>query len=291
MGKYSIKELERLSGIKAHTIRIWEKRYNIICPSRTETNIRTYSDEDLKKILNISILNSNGYKISQIANLTDDEILAFVQELAEEKPNTDIFIDQLTMSMIEFDEIKFEFLLTDFIEKYGFQNTIVEIIYPFLQKIGILWLSNNINPIQEHFMSNLIRQKIIVAIDGLSSKVADDAKSVVLFLPENELHEIGLLFYYFLLKNLGYKTYYLGQYVPIKELETSVDILKPDFLVASISNPLTARKFGEFLTLLSTKFPNQEVYLTGKPVFTTGDQLPKNVHSFNDAAHLVKLFS
>ena len=291
MGKYSIKELERLSGIKAHTIRIWEKRHDVIRPSRTQTNIRTYSDDDLKKILNISILNNNGYKISQIANFNSSELHQLVTELAEEKPSAELYIDQLTLSMVEFDEVKFEELLTGFIAKFGFEKTVTEIIYPFLQKIGILWLSNNINPIQEHFMSNLIRQKIIVAIDALPHDVPENAKKVVFFLPENELHEIGLLFYHYLIKNLGYKTYYLGQYVPLKDLETSVSTLKPDYLISSISNTLTNRKFGELITLLSNKFHNQQIYLTGRPILTAKEKLPENVHSFDNADHLVKLFS
>ena len=159
MGNYSIRELEKLSGIKAHTIRIWEKRHQIIAPKRTDTNIRYYSDDDLKKILNVSILNNNGYKISHIAGLSREEMTEAVTKLAEEKTDTNLFIDQLTVCMIDYDEIGFEKKLAGFILKLGFERTILEILYPFLTKIGVLWLSSNITPIQEHFISNLIRQK------------------------------------------------------------------------------------------------------------------------------------
>ena len=220
MGNYSIKELEKLSGIKAHTIRIWEKRHSIIEPARTNTNIRYYSDEDLKKILNVSILNNHGFKISQIASLTRSDLVEHVKTLSEEKTDIGIYIDQLTLSMIDFDELKFEKLLAGYILKLGFERTLLEVVYPFLTKIGVLWLSNNISPIQEHFITNLIRQKIVVAIDGITIKPAEDAKKIVLFLPENEMHEIGLLFFHYLLKNMGFQTYYLGQYVPLADLET-----------------------------------------------------------------------
>ena len=162
MGQYSIKELEALTGIKAHTIRIWEKRHNLIQPERTDTNIRLYSDQDLKQILNVSILYSQGYKISKIAKLSTQEVSTLIDELASvDKPETDVFVDQFTVSMVDMDEIKFNRLLSQCILKYGFSEAMQEVIYPFLRKIGILWLSNKINPAQEHFISNLIRQKIV----------------------------------------------------------------------------------------------------------------------------------
>ena len=236
MGHYSIKELEALTGIKAHTIRIWEKRHNIIQPERSSTNIRTYSDEDLKKILNVSILYNKGYKISKIANLSKDEVLEKISEMSDEtKPEIEFFIDQFTISMVEMDEVRFERLLSDAIHKYGFEQSMTQIIYPFLRKIGILWLSNNINPAQEHFISNLIRQKIIVAIDNLEHEVMKSAKTVVLFLPEDEMHELGLLFFHYIVKRKGYKTYYLGQNVPFPDLKKSVEKVNADIILGIVS--------------------------------------------------------
>src|SRR6478736_1342000 len=167
MGKYSIKELEQLSGIKAHTIRIWEKRHHLIQPERTQTNIRLYSDDDLKKIINVSVLNNHGVKISKIANLTADDLNKQVITLAESQNSTDLYIDQLVVSMVDLEEEAFEHLISSLTMKFGLERTITEIIYPFLDKIGILWQTGNISPAQEHFISNLIRQKLIVAIDAL----------------------------------------------------------------------------------------------------------------------------
>ncbi|MCB0491435.1 MAG: MerR family transcriptional regulator [Cyclobacteriaceae bacterium] len=233
MGSYSIKELETLSGIKAHTIRIWEKRHNIIAPKRTTTNIRYYSDDDLKKIINVSLLNNSGLKISKIARMTDPELNSEIVQLAESKSEASIFIDQLVVCMIDMEEEQFEKLLSHLIMKFGFERTITEIVYPFLEKIGILWQTGNITPAQEHFISNLVRQKIIVAIDSLPFPKPNAIK-VVLFLPENELHEIGLLFYHYLVRACGYKTFYLGQHLPYDDLKQVCAKHEPAIIITSI---------------------------------------------------------
>jgi MerR family transcriptional regulator, light-induced transcriptional regulator len=282
MANYSIKDLEALTGIKAHTIRIWEKRHNIISPERSSTNIRSYSDDDLKRILNISILYNQGYKISKIAALSGDQLVNKVTELSnDEKPENEVFIDQLTISMVELDELKFEKLLSSCILKYGFEDTMLKVVYPFLRKIGVLWLSNNINPAQEHFMSNLVRQKIIVAIDGLDNHVRDNAKTVVLFLPEHELHELGLLFFHYLIKKKGYKTYYLGQNVPFIDLKKVCGLAQPDILISSVSYVSNDKQLLEYVHLLSDTFKGQDIYLTGKPLIDRMDLLPKSLIIFD----------
>ncbi|HEU5145214.1 MAG TPA: MerR family transcriptional regulator, partial [Chryseosolibacter sp.] len=202
MAKYSIKELEHLSGIKAHTIRIWEKRYSLIRPQRTETNIRFYADNDLKKIINVSLLNAHGFKISKIAEMSDREIAQQVLKLSETDNNHSIHINQLVAAMVHLDEEKFESTLSGFFMRYNFEQTLTQIVYPFLEKTGILWQTGNVSPAQEHFISNLIRQKVIVGIDGLPLK-AGSRKTALLFLPEHELHEIGLLFCHYLLRKAG----------------------------------------------------------------------------------------
>lgn len=289
MGKYSIKELEKLSGIKAHTIRIWEKRYGIIKPQRTSTNIRYYSDDDLKRILNISILNGHGYKISKIAALSSTELHTKVTQLTSEKSDLDLLIDELTLCMVEMDEAKFDKLLSSYIVRFGFEETMLNIVYPFLDKIGILWLSDNISPIQEHFIANLIRQKIIVAIDGLPLNANDTAEKVLLFLPEDELHEIALLFFHYLLKKQQYKTIYLGQYVPLRDLEEVVNRLTPNHLVTCITYSPKGKTLEEFITLLSEKFHTCQIYLTGKPVLDLDATFPKNIHIFQNAEDLKNL--
>src|SRR6185436_6119767 len=197
MGKYSIKELEQLSGIKAHTIRIWEKRYTIINPERTATNIRFYSDENLKKIINVSLLNNHGFKISKIADMSLTEISDKILVLSEAKTEAHIYIDQLVVSMVDLDEEKFEKILNKLIDKFGFERSITEVVYPFMEKIGVLWQTGTITPAHEHFISNLIRQKLITSIASLPIP-SNKSKKAILFLPEGELHEIGLLFYHYI---------------------------------------------------------------------------------------------
>lgn len=291
MGQYSIKELEKLSGIKAHTIRTWEKRYNVFNPSRTETNIRYYSDQDLKKLLNISLLSRHGHKISKISHLSYDQLTDKIIALEDNFEDIDSYIEQLTVCMIEMDEIKFEKLLSIYVLKFGFEKTIVEIVFPFLRKVGVLWLSDNINPIQEHFMSHLIRQKIIVAIDGLSIRAEASAPKVMLFLPENELHEISLLFFHYLIRKMKFNTFYLGQHVPLSSLEEAAKVYRPDYLISNISHWADEELLGDFLKSLSKKFPNCGIFLTGYPVIHFDGKLPENIKTFVDAHQLTNSFA
>ncbi len=238
MGKYSIKELEQLSGIKAHTIRIWEKRHKIIVPSRTPTNIRTYSDDDLKKIINVSLLNNYGIKISKIAKMSAADMNERILQIAELKNDAAIHIDQLIVAMMDMEEEGFEKILGNLILRYGFERTVTEIVYPFLERIGILWQTQNITPAHEHFISNLIRQKIIVAIDSLPIP-PKTSKKVMLFLPEHEMHELGLLFYHYLTRKAGLRTYYLGQSVPHTDLVSIFAAHSPDVLLTSVTSTLS----------------------------------------------------
>lgn len=285
MGSYSIRELETLSGIKAHTIRIWEKRHNIIVPKRTPTNIRYYSDSDLKKIINVSLLNNNGLKISRIAGMSDEELNTEVVELTSTHGEANIFTDQLIVSMIDMNEEQFEKLLSHLIMKFGFERMIVDIVYPFLEKIGILWQTGNISPAQEHFISNLVRQKIIVAIDSLPFPNNDTPK-VVLFLPENELHEIGLLFYHFIIRKHGFRSYYLGQHLPYKDLKQVCELHQPQYVVSSIVASQKPQKTQEYFESLIKDFPNITI-------LASGNQAPQilpqasNLKIFRDAGELI----
>lgn len=291
MGQYSIKELERLSGIKAHTIRIWEKRYNILSPSRTDTNIRFYGDQDLKKLLNLSFLNRHGEKISKISNLSDTEIYDKVLKLSEEVDDTESYLEQLTICMIEMNEAKFERLLSGYILKLGFEQTVLTIVFPFLKRVGILWLSDNINPIQEHFISHLIRQKVIVAIDGLPMHTGEEVPKVMFFLPEDELHEISLLFFHYVIRKLGFNTFYLGQHVPVDSLIEAASIYKPDYLLSNFSYSPQYEKLEEYIDSLSDKFPACKIFLTGYPIRVYEGSLPENVMIFEDAEDLAHQFT
>jgi len=285
MGKYSIKELEQLSGIKAHTIRIWEKRYELIHPERTETNIRFYSDDDLKKIINVSVLNNHGLKISRIANLSADDLNKQVIALAESQNSTDLYIDQLVVSMVDLEEEEFERLVSSLNMKFGLERTITEIIYPFLDKIGILWQTGNISPAQEHFISNLIRQKIIVAIDALPIAPKTAARAVM-FLPENELHELGLLFQYYLTKKENIRVFYLGQSVPYNDLKKVVEEHRPHFLISSMTSHPSAHYLQGYIKTLAADFPAIQILLSGAALHKNHLQIPSNVQILNKALSL-----
>ena len=291
MGQYSIKELERLSGIKAHTIRIWEKRYNILDPSRTDTNIRLYSDDDLKKLLNLSLLYRHGEKISKLAELSLEQLNERIHNLNDQIDDVESYLEQLTICMIEMDEGKFEKHLSQYILKFGFERTIMDVVFPFLKRVGILWLSDNINPIQEHFISHLIRQKIIVAIDSLPVADRNNAPKVMLFLPEHELHEISLLFYHYLIRKMGFHTFYLGQHVPINSLMEAASIYKPDYLISNFSYSPTYDQLEDFISDLAGKFPKCQIYLTGYPIRVHEGAVPQNMHIFEDAEDLMHHFS
>jgi len=279
MGKYSIKELEQLSGIKAHTIRIWEKRHKLIEPSRTNTNIRFYSDDDLKKIINVSVLNNNGVKISKIIKLSLAEINQQVAELSETKNDIAIYIEQLIVAMIDMEEETFEKLLGSLTLKFGFEKTMLEIIYPFMEKIGVLWLTDNITPAQEHFISHLIRQKIIVAIDALPLAPKTEKKAV-LYLRETEFHELGLLFYHYIVKKLGIRTYYLGQTVPYKSLISACQEHHPDLIITALTAGPKPADMQKYLDQLSRDLPTCEILITGYALKKATIELPKNVRSF-----------
>ena len=288
MGRYSIKELEQLSGIKAHTIRIWEKRHRLVEPQRTNTNIRFYSDDDLKKIISVSVLNNHGVKISKIVGLSMDEINRKVSELSEATNNIEIYIDQLVIAMIEMEEEKFEKMIGNLTLKFGFEKTVTDILYPFLEKVGVLWLTDNITPAQEHFISQLIRQKLIVAIDSLPL-APKTAKRAVLYLPENELHEIGLLFYHYITKKEGIRTYYLGQTVPYQSLKSICLEHKPDFLITSITSHPQPHHLPAYLEKLETDFSKIKVFAAGYAFRKGNLKIGPNIQVFESASHLKAL--
>lgn len=264
MGNYSIKDLERLSGIKAHTIRIWEKRYDLIRPKRTSTNIRTYCDSDLKNILNISILNRNGLKISKIAQLTGSEIATLVNKLTEDSHDADSQLENLYISMIDLDESLFDKIISRAIIQMGFERMVLHLLYPFFKRIGIMWQTGTITPAQEHYISNLVRQKLIVAIDSIVTQDNPNAKTFLLYLPENELHELGLLFMHYLLKKRGQQTIYLGALLPLDSL-VAVEKLKPaDYIITSIVGSMDDKEIEEYLLNLSKSLPDKQILITGQ---------------------------
>ena len=277
MASYSIKELENLSGIKAHTIRIWEKRYGIIKPARTDTNIRYYSDNDLKKLLNIAILNRYGMRISDISKLKDSEMKEKVINVSSDTSNADSNIENLIVAMVEMDEYKFDRIFSRYIMHEGFENSVVKVIFPFFERIGLLWQTGSVNPAHEHFASNLFRQKLMVAIDNIVVPENKEVKKFILFLPEGEYHELSLLFYNYLIKKSGKLVYYLGSSVPFDDLVKTIKMIKPDFILTALTSSLNKDDVFEYLNMLSETFTLQKIFITGLQIKDNFQELPSNV--------------
>jgi MerR family transcriptional regulator, light-induced transcriptional regulator len=289
MLKYSIKDLEQISGIKAHTLRMWEQRYNILKPGRSETNIRAYSNSDLRMLLNISLLNNNGVKISKIAEMEPHEIYASVQELSQKDFENNLQIDNLVIAMVDMDEERFEKAIANNILKIGFDKTINEVIYPFLKKIAVLWITNSINPAQEHFISNLIRQKLISAIDAQMVNGVKTKSKFMLFLPEHELHEISLLYYHYRLRDMNFKSYYLGQSVPFEDLQKVYNVHQPEYLFTIITAVIPHQSLQAYLNHLSSSFPFSTIIISGYQFINQKISYPKNVKTFKDPKEFLDL--
>ncbi|SDS57403.1 DNA-binding transcriptional regulator, MerR family [Formosa sp. Hel1_31_208] len=217
---FSIKDLENLTGIKAHTIRIWEKRYNLLQPERTDTNIRYYSLSNLQKLLNISYLNSNGYKISKIASLENNDIPKLVKEVAQNDRTHNHALDAFKLSMLNFDQKLFYDTYEGLMKEKSFSDMFYEDFIPLLSEIGLLWQTDTITPAHEHFLTSLIRQKILVNTEVIQSKnqVVSD-KVFVLYLPDNEVHELGLMLINYEIISRGHQSIFLGQSVPLNSLK------------------------------------------------------------------------
>lgn len=226
---FTIKELETLSGIKAHTIRIWEQRYQFLKPSRTSTNIRRYNNEELKTLLTVALLNKYGYKISRIDEMPPDKRTEAALQLNEPDARQEFIINELIGCMIDLRSMEFEKLLDAQIEIHGVEETITGVIFTFLERVGILWQTNRLRPVQEHITTSIIRQKIIYAIERLAFP-DHESPLFVLFLPEGEHHELGLLYVYYLLRKQGLSALYLGANVPVKDLDYVVEVKRPDYL-------------------------------------------------------------
>jgi DNA-binding transcriptional MerR regulator len=216
--EFSIKELESFTGVKAHTIRIWEQRYGILSPERSDTNIRKYTDKDLKILLNVSLLNSLGHKISNIAKMSDDEISEIISKHSSPEHTDHKMMHTLKLSMLHYDENRFNSFVDPFIEEHGLEVAFKQVFLPFLRQIGYLWQTNAICPAQEHFISNLVRQKMLTQIEKMSGQAITKETTFVLYLPELEIHELSLIMMQYMLRASGYRTIFLGQSVPIEDL-------------------------------------------------------------------------
>jgi DNA-binding transcriptional MerR regulator len=261
---YQINDLERLSGVKAHTIRIWEKRYELITPHRTDTNIRYYDDKQLVKLLNVATLSSVGFRISKIAAMTDDELKTQLSE-SQQKEKGDLkfefYVNDFIAAMIEFDEVAFNKLFDTIIAEYGVEKALVSIVYPFLHKIGILWRIDQSMPVQEHFASMLIKRKLYTLISQLPTPTK--SKKFLLFLPANEWHEVGLLFAEYIIRNNGFPTINLGQNVPFIDIEYTINKTEPNYLLAFLINNTNEEYVLKVQQLLSSKFKKVDCLIAG----------------------------
>ena len=289
MAEYKIKDVEVLTGIKAHTLRIWEKRYGILVPERTDTQIRTYSDEELSFLLNISLLNKHGIKISKIAALTKNQIAEKVWDFHGISV-LDTSGEQFVLALIEMDERLFTNTLQAVIDEIGLERAFNEHLIPFLDRIGVMFLVGSINPAQEHFMSNVIRHKVIAETDSLPIPEVKGHK-VLLFLPEHEWHELGLLFYQFLLRKQGVASFYLGQSLPYDSLVKSINFLRPTVIISSWLSAVDESFFINYFEKLQKDAPNATICCGGAQVKMHLDKLPKGIHPIAKAIEVLQFVS
>ncbi|MBL7982437.1 MAG: MerR family transcriptional regulator [Flavobacteriales bacterium] len=269
--RFQIRDLEEFSGVKAHTIRIWEKRYGLLEPERTDTNIRYYGADDLKAILNVSFLNQHGYKISKIAAMDRAARERLVQEVALSKGEAGDVLNTLKLAMLSFNEAVLESTSDRFEKAHGFRTLVERIYVPLLEHIGVLWQTNSICPAQEHFVSNFIRHKIIVATYALPAKTKPNGVTHVLYLPENEIHELGLIYLNYLLRSKGDHTIYLGQSVPKEDLKQICDLYPgPLNLVSVLMAHPAASEVPAYLKELRELVPEERVTF-----WVTGSQLAR----------------
>ena len=276
MSIYSIKDLEKLSGIKAHTIRIWEQRYHLIEPSRTNTNIRIYSDDDLVKLMNVSLLNQNGYKISRIADFDNEQIKELIFQINRDHPTLSTHTSNLTKALVEVNELLFNDIFEKSVQNIGFEATIEELFFPFFEIIGNLWLAGSIIPAQEHFFTNLVRQKLIVAIDNERVKTEASRPRILFYLPDGEFHEIGMLYYNYLARKFNFEVIYLGSSTPFRDIIKMDGIRTFQIIFTSF---VTAQGEGTLAKRIEKKrkaFPDKTFLVSGWQLKQEQPHLPKN---------------
>ena len=289
---FTIRDLENISGIKAHTIRIWEKRYNLLAPKRTDTNIRYYSPENLTKLLNIVLLNKNNYKISKIAAMTDEMITTRSRELAFSVATNDEAINSFKVAMFQFDKILFNNTYNKLLHKKTFREIFKDIFIPFLDHIGLLWQTETLLPAHEHFISNLIAQKIQINTEKLQYSIANTNKTYVLFLPENEIHELGLMYLNYELVLRGNHTIYLGQSLPLNNLNYFLDSDREICFITSLTiQPYDDKIEGYFNEISEVmKDTNNQFIAVGRKVEKIKEmQLNENIQLHTSISDLLKL--
>ena len=288
---FSIKDLEKLSGIKAHTIRIWEKRYNILSPDRTSTNIRSYDNSNLQKILNVAFLNENGYKISRISKLSDEEINNMVRNITTSKGDEDRAINSFKLSMLNFDEELFNNTYNDLKESKTFREIFHEVFLPFLDEIGVLWQTSTIKPIHAHYIVELIKQKIYLNIAALKEKDESSGDELyVLFLPDNEIHDVGILYLYFELLYNNHRAIYLGPSLPLEDIKYLLELHDNTIFVSYITTKPDdiTEFFDEYQREICEDKQRKLILLGQKTKGIEDSQLPDMVHVYKSIMPFIK---
>ncbi|MEY4144289.1 MAG: hypothetical protein RLZZ335_141 [Bacteroidota bacterium] len=273
VNQFSIKDMEVLSGVKAHTIRMWEQRFHMFEPRRTPGNIRYYNDSDLKKLLNLSFLTQQGYKVSVLARMSEEELSRRVVDLSLTCTGVESRIQSLTMHMLQLNEMGFTQLLSVFIKESGLERVMLDIVFPFFRAIGFMWQTGTITPAHEHFITHLIRQKLIVSIDQMDYVQQEATKKYLLFLPEGEFHELGLLFAHYIIRSRGHETIYLGANVPYADLKTVYSTYKPQSILCILTSAQVDLTASEYLNQLSSDFPKAQIMASGKFALDSADEI------------------
>jgi len=266
--QFSIKDLEHFTGIKSHTIRAWEQRYNLLEPKRTATNIRYYSGEDLKKLLNVGYLIEHGGKISKVAQLSNEALIEKVRDMQMEEGGLSAVFSQLKLSMLNYDEVLFKEVVNKYTKENGLDRTVLDVFLPFLSQIGVLWLTNTICPAQEHFISHLMRQELHAAVSDAAIPIREDHPPIVLYLPEREIHDISLLFIHLLCRSNGMKSIFLGASVPFSDLVTVGEQFPNAVFVSYCTTHPSSSESADYVELIEAEFSGTEnQFLLGGKVF------------------------
>ncbi len=263
MNRFSIRDVEHLTGIKAHTLRIWEQRYGIVVPQRTDTNIRYYNSEDLKQILKIALLNQHGYKISRIKKMSAQEANDLLALTSDNEFQYNILINELLEATIDMDTFRFDNLLNKYIKKHGIEQTVEYLLFGFLEKVGVLWMSDHIMPAHEHLVSNIIVRKILSAIEKIPQNPQPEQTRYLLFLPEAENHETGLLYIQHFLLKQSKNVVYLGSDTPIDQVRYVSKELKIKYLYTHITAGGGDFDIAKYLKTLSDLQPECTIFVSG----------------------------
>ncbi|MBB1285665.1 MerR family transcriptional regulator [Flavisolibacter sp. BT320] len=265
MQNFSIRQIELLTGIKSHTLRIWEQRYDFFKAQRKESNMRFYTNEDLKKLLCISFLYHNGWKISKIAALSDQQIQEEADKTDINLSNYNTAIQHLLKAAIDFNEAAFVTKLNELAEIIGFEKLITDICYRYMHRVGLLWDTSKIIPAQEHFSSYIIQNRIISETEKFSASQNGDPE-IVVFCPENEFHELPLLFVNYLLRKNEWRVLYLGANAGLKEVQEAAKIKGVQYLYLHLITNFTGFSVDDYFETLRKSFPDKIILASGKGI-------------------------